>query len=110
MDHVERILNILISTLLQTVIAPGVAARRSAPADATAPTGAWTRTREATATDAESQSRLTWRARTAETRAAAASRNAAWRWSRADRRWVWWHVSFHACSTAANLLLYECLR
>ena len=35
---------------------------------------------------------------------------AAWRWSRADRRWVWWHVSFHACSTAANLLLYECLR
>ena len=35
---------------------------------------------------------------------------AAWRWSGADRRWVWWHVSFHACSTAANLLLYERLR
>ena len=31
------------------------------------------------------------------------------RWSLADRRWVWWHVSFHACSTAANPLLYECV-
>ena len=32
---------------------------------------------------------------------------AAYRWSLHDRRWVWWHVAFHAASTAGNLLLYD---